>query len=69
MHSITERPAKLVILVAERRIRNKNQAGGALTRHKPHLLTIEPQFKRTLVECERTLKDRNSAITMTSRKG
>ena len=69
MCSITERPAKLVVPVAEKRIRDKSQAGEALTRHQTHLLTIESQFKRTLAECERTLKDRNSAITMTSHNG
>ena len=69
MYSITERPAKLVVPVAEKRIRDKSQAGEAITRHQPHLLTIESQVKRTLAECERTLKHRNSAITMTSHNG
>ena len=35
VHLITERPAKLVETVAEKRNRNKSQAGGALTRHQP----------------------------------
>ena len=36
MHLIIERPAKLVIPVAERRNKGKSQAGGALTRHQPY---------------------------------